>query len=150
MTCKELPVQAFEVSTTICRCFDTIRTSQTSCAAESASWWGWVEYLAYLVYELGTTGQVEYKFDLMLSTDGSGRGAALVAAVLKSQEEAWAPEDFKVCISQCHCHDLEWDTGDVAKRCINSLSSTRVLPVLGNALFIGGGIVHENGICKKS
>ena len=30
---------------------------------------------------------VEYKFDLMLSTDGSGRGAALVAAVLKSQEE---------------------------------------------------------------
>jgi len=29
---------------------------------------------------------VEYKFDLMLSTDGSGRGAALVAAVLKSQE----------------------------------------------------------------
>ena len=40
------------------------------------------------VYELGTTGQVEYKFDLMLSTDGSGRGAALVAAVLKSQEDA--------------------------------------------------------------
>ena len=31
--------------------------------------------------------QVEYKFDLMLSTDGSGRGAALVAAVLKSQEK---------------------------------------------------------------
>ena len=30
---------------------------------------------------------VEYKFDLMLSTDGSGRGAALVAAVLKGQEE---------------------------------------------------------------
>lgn len=29
---------------------------------------------------------VEYKFDLMLSTDGSGRGAALVAAVLKNQE----------------------------------------------------------------
>eukprot|EP00091_Calanus_sinicus_P001759 TRINITY_DN11775_c0_g1_i1.p1 TRINITY_DN11775_c0_g1~~TRINITY_DN11775_c0_g1_i1.p1 ORF type:complete len:130 (-),score=15.16 TRINITY_DN11775_c0_g1_i1:31-420(-) len=28
---------------------------------------------------------VEYKFDLMLSTDGSGRGAALVAAVLKNQ-----------------------------------------------------------------
>lgn len=25
---------------------------------------------------------VDYKFDLMLSTDGSGRGAALVAAVL--------------------------------------------------------------------
>jgi hypothetical protein len=25
------------------------------------------------------------QFDLMLSTDGSGRGAALVAAVLKSQ-----------------------------------------------------------------
>ena len=31
---------------------------------------------------------VEYKFDLMLSTDGSGRGAALVAAVLKNQEHA--------------------------------------------------------------
>jgi len=30
---------------------------------------------------------VEYKFDLMLSTDGSGRGAALVAAVLKNQEQ---------------------------------------------------------------
>jgi len=30
---------------------------------------------------------VEYQFDLMLSTDGSGRGAALVAAVLKNQEE---------------------------------------------------------------
>ena len=29
---------------------------------------------------------VEYKFDLMLSTDGSGRGAALVAAVLKNQQ----------------------------------------------------------------
>ena len=28
---------------------------------------------------------VEYKFDLMLSTDGSGRGAALVAAVLNGQ-----------------------------------------------------------------
>jgi hypothetical protein len=25
---------------------------------------------------------IDYKFDLMLSTDGSGRGAALVAAVL--------------------------------------------------------------------
>jgi len=30
---------------------------------------------------------VEYKFDLMLSTDGSGRGAALVAAVLKDKQE---------------------------------------------------------------
>jgi len=30
---------------------------------------------------------VEYKFDLMLSTDGSGRGAALVAAVLKTQQD---------------------------------------------------------------
>ena len=29
---------------------------------------------------------IDYKFDLMLSTDGSGRGAALVAAVLKSQQ----------------------------------------------------------------
>merc|ERR1719400_1560569 len=28
---------------------------------------------------------VEYKFDLMLSTDGSGRGAALVAAVLNGE-----------------------------------------------------------------
>ena len=30
---------------------------------------------------------VDYKFDLMLSEDGSGRGAALVAAVLKRGEE---------------------------------------------------------------
>eukprot|EP00093_Oithona_nana_P007400 07400.XXX_253757_251816_1 [CDS] Oithona nana genome sequencing. len=30
---------------------------------------------------------VDYKFDLMLSTDGSGRGAALVAAVLASHKE---------------------------------------------------------------
>ena len=30
---------------------------------------------------------VDYKFDLMLSEDGSGRGAALVAAVLKRNEE---------------------------------------------------------------
>jgi hypothetical protein len=29
---------------------------------------------------------IDYKFDLMLSEDGSGRGAALVAAVLKRQE----------------------------------------------------------------
>ena len=29
---------------------------------------------------------VEYKFDLMLSNDGSGRGAALVAAVLTDQD----------------------------------------------------------------
>ena len=36
---------------------------------------------------------VEYKFDLMLSTDGSGRGAALVAAVLKSQEEEEEEEE---------------------------------------------------------
>ena len=28
---------------------------------------------------------IEYKFDLMLSTDGSGRGAALVAAVLMGE-----------------------------------------------------------------
>ena len=31
---------------------------------------------------------VDYKFDLMLSEDGSGRGAALVAAVLKREEES--------------------------------------------------------------
>ena len=31
---------------------------------------------------------VEYQFDLMLSTDGSGRGAALVAAVLKTQPDS--------------------------------------------------------------
>merc|ERR1711963_460760 len=31
---------------------------------------------------------IDYKFDLMLSEDGSGRGAALVAAVLKREEEA--------------------------------------------------------------
>ena len=30
---------------------------------------------------------IDYKFDLMLSEDGSGRGAALVAAVLKRGEE---------------------------------------------------------------
>ena len=30
---------------------------------------------------------IDYKFDLMLSEDGSGRGAALVAAVLKRNEE---------------------------------------------------------------
>ena len=30
---------------------------------------------------------VDYKFDLMLSTDGSGRGAALVAAVLANRNE---------------------------------------------------------------
>ena len=34
---------------------------------------------------------VEYKFDLMLSTDGSGRGAALVAAVLQNQQVNCAP-----------------------------------------------------------
>ena len=38
---------------------------------------------------IGQLMGVEYKFDLMLSTDGSGRGAALVAAVLKNQEENW-------------------------------------------------------------
>ena len=31
---------------------------------------------------------IDYKFDLMLSTDGSGRGAALVAAVLKGNPES--------------------------------------------------------------
>ena len=30
---------------------------------------------------------VEYKFDMTLSEDGSGRGAALVAAVLQSSKE---------------------------------------------------------------
>ena len=30
---------------------------------------------------------IDYKFDLMLSEDGSGRGAALVAAVLKREKE---------------------------------------------------------------
>ncbi len=30
---------------------------------------------------------IDYKFDLMLSTDGSGRGAALVAAVLNDHEQ---------------------------------------------------------------
>jgi len=30
---------------------------------------------------------IDYKFDLMLSTDGSGRGAALVAAVLTDHEK---------------------------------------------------------------
>ena len=32
---------------------------------------------------------IEYKFDLMLSTDGSGRGAALVAAVLMGECKIW-------------------------------------------------------------
>ena len=30
---------------------------------------------------------IDYNFDLMLSEDGSGRGAALVAAVLKQDQE---------------------------------------------------------------
>ena len=30
---------------------------------------------------------IDYQFDLLLSEDGSGRGAALVAAVLKRGEE---------------------------------------------------------------
>ena len=30
---------------------------------------------------------IDYKFDLLLSEDGSGRGAALVAAVLKRTEK---------------------------------------------------------------
>ncbi len=30
---------------------------------------------------------IDYKFDLMLSSDGSGRGAALVAAVLADHEK---------------------------------------------------------------
>ena len=30
---------------------------------------------------------VDYKFDIMMSEDGSGRGAALVAAVLKGSEQ---------------------------------------------------------------
>ena len=29
---------------------------------------------------------IDYKFDLMLSEDGSGRGAALVAATLKGEQ----------------------------------------------------------------
>ena len=33
---------------------------------------------------------VDYKFDIMMSDDGSGRGAALVAAVLKETgRKAW-------------------------------------------------------------
>ena len=30
---------------------------------------------------------IDYKFDLMLSEDGSGRGAALVAATLKNEKQ---------------------------------------------------------------
>ena len=30
---------------------------------------------------------VDYKFDVMMSEDGSGRGAALVAAVLQGEEQ---------------------------------------------------------------
>ena len=33
---------------------------------------------------------INYKFDLLLSEDGSGRGAALVAAVLKRGEDQQA------------------------------------------------------------
>ena len=37
---------------------------------------------------------IDYKFDLMLSEDGSGRGAALVAAVLKREEtQQWQAVD---------------------------------------------------------
>lgn len=37
---------------------------------------------------------IDYKFDLMLSEDGSGRGAALVAAVLKREEtQQWPAVD---------------------------------------------------------
>ena len=36
--------------------------------------------------QIGQLMGVDYKFDLMLSTDGSGRGAALVAAVLANQK----------------------------------------------------------------
>ncbi|TRY67567.1 hypothetical protein TCAL_02308 [Tigriopus californicus] len=36
---------------------------------------------------------IDYKFDLMLSTDGSGRGAALVAAVLTNQEQQRQQKD---------------------------------------------------------
>ncbi len=35
---------------------------------------------------IGQLMGIDYKFDLMLSEDGSGRGAALVAAVLKREE----------------------------------------------------------------
>jgi len=35
---------------------------------------------------IGQLMGIDYKFDLMLSEDGSGRGAALVAAVLKRDE----------------------------------------------------------------
>lgn len=35
---------------------------------------------------------IDYKFDLMLSEDGSGRGAALVAAVLKREERGQCNE----------------------------------------------------------
>jgi hypothetical protein len=35
---------------------------------------------------IGQLMGIDYKFDLMLSEDGSGRGAALVAAVLKRED----------------------------------------------------------------
>ena len=38
---------------------------------------------------IGQLMGIDYKFDLMLSEDGSGRGAALVAAVLKREETQW-------------------------------------------------------------
>ena len=39
---------------------------------------------------------IDYKFDMIMSEDGSGRGAALVAAVLKKHqdEESWKFSDY--------------------------------------------------------
>ena len=38
----------------------------------------------YNIFKIQLMG-IDYKFDLLLSEDGSGRGAALVAATLKSK-----------------------------------------------------------------
>ena len=40
---------------------------------------------------------VEYKFDMILSEDGSGRGAALVAAVLQSSNPRDTRSYFDMC-----------------------------------------------------
>ena len=38
----------------------------------------------------------DYKFDVMMSEDGSGRGAALVAAVLKGSQPQPAHPDYTI------------------------------------------------------
>ena len=63
---------------------------------------------------------IDYKFDLMLSEDGSGRGAALVAAVLKRGEEEegkalgqwilWFKRFFRIFFRffEFTCYNMNW------------------------------------------